>query len=163
MVRHLIESRGYDPEEEVLKALVRHAEMWTGDESDFLAQMALKSDLDMFDPRAEKVTLMTLHASKGLEFPLVFIAGCEADLLPYRPDGRLATSVEEERRLFYVGLTRAKEKVFLTRAGKRTVFGRSVLQKPSPFLEEIEDYLRQADMNRRKRRQGRNGTQLPLF
>jgi DNA helicase-2/ATP-dependent DNA helicase PcrA len=163
VVRHLIESRGYDPEEEALKALVRHAETWTRDKSEFLAQMALKSDLDMFDPRAEKVTLMTLHASKGLEFPLVFIAGCEADLLPYRPDGRLATSVDEERRLFYVGLTRAKEKVFLTRARKRTVFGRPVLQKPSPFLEEIEDYLRQADMNRRKRRQGRNGTQLPLF
>jgi DNA helicase-2/ATP-dependent DNA helicase PcrA len=162
-VRAVIESLGYDPEEETLKSLASQAEGWTGDGAEFLGRMTLKSDLDTVDPRSERVTLMTLHASKGLEFPVVFIVGCEANLVPYRPQGRPSSPLEEERRLFYVGLTRAKEKVFLTRAHRRTVFGRTQVQEPSPFLKEIEDYLRQAMMAFRRPSAQKKHEQMNLF
>ncbi len=142
---------------------MRQAEVGAGDTAEFLAQMALKSDLDALDPRAERVTLMTLHASKGLEFPVVFIVGCEANLLPYRPEGRPPSPEEEERRLFYVGLTRSREKIFLTRAHRRTLFGRTRVQEPSPFLKEIEDHLRQVTVSPRKPLSEKNRTQLNLF
>jgi DNA helicase-2/ATP-dependent DNA helicase PcrA len=163
MLRSIIEDLEFDSDEDVLKALVSEAETWTGDVGEFFARMALKSDLDIFDLRAEKVTLMTLHASKGLEFPIVFISGCEADLLPYRPDGRPPSPVEEERRLFYVGLTRGKERVFLTRARRRTLFGRTKVQDPSPFLGEIEDYLKELSTSPRRFTQERSRKQLDLF
>ncbi len=163
IVTEIIESLGFDPEEETMKALMRQAEVGAGDTAEFLAQMALKSDLDALDPRAERVTLMTLHASKGLEFPVVFIVGCEANLLPYRPEGRPPSPEEEERRLFYVGLTRSREKIFLTRAHRRTLFGRTRVQEPSPFLKEIEDHLRQVTVSPRKPLSEKNRTQLNLF
>jgi DNA helicase-2/ATP-dependent DNA helicase PcrA len=163
VVKNIIESLGFDPEEEALKTLVRQAGVWTGDIAEFLARMAMRSDLDTFDPRAEKVTLMTLHASKGLEFPVVFILGCEADLLPYRPKGRPPSSEEEERRLFYVGLTRAREKIFLSHARKRTVFGQTRMPQPSPFIGEIEDYLQQVTTSLKRRPVGGNHGQLHLF
>jgi superfamily I DNA/RNA helicase len=162
-VKNIIESLGFDLEEEALKTLVRQAGVWTGGIAEFLARMAMRSDLDTFDPRAEKVTLMTLHASKGLEFPVVFILGCEADLLPYRPKGRPPSSEEEERRLFYVGLTRAREKIFLTHARKRTVFGQTRMPEPSPFIGEIEDYLQQVTTSLKRRPVGGNHGQLHLF
>ncbi len=163
IIKRIAEDLGFDTTGDALKVLAREAEGSRGDIAEFLARMALGSDLDTFDPRAEKVTLMTLHASKGLEFPIVFIAGCEADLLPYRPKGRSPTSVEEERRLFYVGLTRGKEKVFLTRARRRTVFGQPRVQEASPFLKEIEDYLRQVSTGCRKPLSERRRRQLDLF
>ena len=162
-VKEIIGSLGFDPEEEALRTLAREAEAWKGGIAGFLARMALKSDLDAFDPRAEKVNLMTLHASKGLEFPVVFIAGCEADLLPYRPEGRPSSPVEEERRLFYVGLTRAREKIFLTRARRRTFFGRTRVQQPCPFVREIEDYLQQVTVGLRRPPAQKNHGQLKLF
>ena len=85
---------------------------------DFLETITLQSETDAYDPRADRVTLMSLHASKGLEFPVVFIVGCEEGLLPYERKGE-AVDVEEERRLFYVGLTRAGRKLILTHARKR--------------------------------------------
>lgn len=163
VTRRIVESLGLDPEQEALKALVRQAEAWTGGIAEFLTRMALKSDLDTFDPRAEKVNLMTLHAAKGLEFPVVFVAGCEANLLPYRPEGRAPSPVEEERRLFYVGLTRAREKIFLTRAHRRTFFGQTRVQQPSPFVREIEGYLQQISLNFPKFRAQTNRRQLTLF
>jgi len=163
LVKRVIGSLGFDAEEESVKGLSSQADAWTGDIAGFLTRMALKSDLDTLDPRAEQVTLMTLHASKGLEFPVVFIAGCEANLLPHRPEGRRPSPVEEERRLFYVGLTRAKERIFLTRAHKRTFFGRIRVQEPSPFLKEIEDHLRQASLSLRRSPAGNSHKQLNLF
>ncbi|NIQ38517.1 MAG: UvrD-helicase domain-containing protein [Proteobacteria bacterium] len=162
-LRSIIEDLEFDSDDDVLRALVSEAETWTGDVGEFVARTAFKSDLDIFDLRAEKVTLMTLHGSKGLEFPIVFISGCEADLLPYRPDGRPPSPVEEERRLFYVGLTRGRERVFLTRARRRALFGRTKVQDPSPFLAEIENHLKELTTSPRRITQERMRTQLDLF
>jgi DNA helicase-2/ATP-dependent DNA helicase PcrA len=162
MVKQIIRSLEFDPDEESLKWLTTHAENWEGETAGFLAHMALASDVDAFDPRAERVTLMTLHASKGLEFPIVFIAGCEANLLPYRAGEKSPEAIEEERRLFYVGLTRAKARVFLTRAQKRTLHGQNRMQEPSPFLAEIEDYLRHVQSTHRALPQKKQA-QMDLF
>ncbi|MCG8684414.1 MAG: ATP-dependent helicase, partial [Desulfobacterales bacterium] len=90
----------------------------------------------IYDDRAEAIPLMTLHAAKGLEFPVVFIAGLEEQILPCDLPG-LPGDPEEERRLFYVGLTRAQNKLFLTAAKNRTIFGKSCDQQESRFLKEI--------------------------
>ena len=96
---------------------------------------------DSLDPRAEKVNLMTLHAAKGLEFPVVFIVGCEENILPLQLEN-LTSDQNEERRLFYVGMTRAKERLYLLRARRRAIFGKFYENKPSPFLEDIEEQLK---------------------
>ena len=103
---------------------------------------ALQSETDAYDPRADRVTLMSLHASKGLEFPVVFIVGCEEGLLPYERKGE-AVDVEEERRLFYVGLTRAGRKLVLTHARKRVLFGQFMENPPSRFVGDIEAALKE--------------------
>jgi DNA helicase-2/ATP-dependent DNA helicase PcrA len=163
VVRSVVRDLGFDPMDEVLKLLIQQAERWISGVSEFLARMALKLDIDSLDPRAEKVALMTLHASKGLEFPIVFVTGCEADLIPYRRKGHLSTPLDEERRLFYVGLTRAREKIILTRARKRTLYGRTENREPSPFLKEIEEYIRQRPLAQRKRSPKNDRDQLKLF
>jgi len=103
----------------------------------FLQTVDLSSDQDSYDEKADRVPLMTLHAAKGLEFPAVFIAGCEDGLLPHdlsREDGR---DVEEERRLFFVGMTRAKRFLALMHARFRRIRGRLERRMASPFLAEI--------------------------
>lgn len=105
----------------------------------FLQETALVSDLDQLDPNADQVQLMTLHSSKGLEFPYVFILGLEEDLLPH---GRAieenpVSGEEEERRLLYVGMTRAQKGLFLSHAQQRRFFGDDRWQRPSRFLAEI--------------------------
>jgi superfamily I DNA/RNA helicase len=112
----------------------------------WLVSLNLDSDTDTIDTHAEKVSLMSMHAAKGLEFPVVFIAGCEDDFLPYgRSHDQGASSVSEteneERRLFYVAMTRAKEILFLCHARKRRVFGKMLERKVSPFLLDIEEKL----------------------
>lgn len=109
---------------------------------DFLESMALQKETDAYDPRAGRVTLMTLHAAKGLEFPVVFMAGCEEDLIPYRR-GEQPVDVEEERRLFYVGMTRAQQKLILTHAKRRFLFGQQREAQPSRFLADIENSLKE--------------------
>ena len=108
--------------------------------ADFLEMTVLESEADAYDPRADRVTLMTLHAAKGLEFPVVFMAGCEESLLPYVREGE-APDIEEERRLFYVGMTRAREKLILAHARTRFLFGRRMENEPSRFVGEIEAAL----------------------
>ena len=108
---------------------------------DFLETLALQSETDAYDPRADRVTLMSLHASKGLEFPVVFIVGCEEGLLPYGAGRGL--DFEEERRLFYVGLTRAGRKLVLTHARKRVLFGQFMENAPSRFVGDIEAALKE--------------------
>jgi superfamily I DNA/RNA helicase len=129
----------------------------------FLEAMALQSEADVYDPRADRVALMTLHAAKGLEFPVVFLVGCEEGLLPYLPPGRDA-DVEEERRLFYVGMTRARQKLILTHAARRLLYGQRVEAPRSRFIADIEAAL--VEVQKRTlpvRRPGPEEQQLPLF
>ena len=103
----------------------------------FLDQISLVSDIDDLKDEGSSVTLMTLHTAKGLEFPVVFVAGMEEDLLPhYRAQGEPA-EMEEERRLCYVGMTRAKERLFLTMARRRRLFGQYDNTSPSRFFTEL--------------------------
>lgn len=105
---------------------------------EFLADVSLVSGVDQFDEKENSITMMTVHSAKGLEFPLVFITGLEEDIFPlnqrFDPDSKL----EEERRLFYVALTRAKQKIFLTYARSRYRFGEVAYQSRSRFLEELK-------------------------
>ena len=105
---------------------------------DFLHQVSLVSDIDAIDPASGAVTFMTLHAAKGLEFGAVIVIGCETGLLPFERAGRSGPDdAEEERRLAFVGMTRAKDRLFLTSAKYRVLRGQAVRQAPSPFLLEI--------------------------
>ncbi len=104
----------------------------------FLANVSLSGNTDIYDQRAEKVALLTMHAAKGLEFPVVFIAGCEDEWIPYCSVNRPADR-QEERRLFYVGLTRAKNHLFLTRAKRRRINGKMKERQWSPFVKDIEN------------------------
>jgi len=105
---------------------------------EFLEDVALLSDIDNYNSEADAVVMMTLHSSKGLEFPLVFIAGMEEGIFPGRQSLYDPNEIEEERRLAYVGVTRAKEKLYLTRAKTRMLFGNTTHNQPSPFLLEID-------------------------
>ena len=107
----------------------------------FLEQIALISDIDNWDDRSNVVSLMTLHSAKGLEFPVVFICGLEEGLFPLSRNMETREDIEEERRLFYVGVTRAKEKLYLSYARARKMFGDYKPGKPSRFLEEIDQSL----------------------
>lgn len=108
----------------------------------FLEEVALVTDLDSYDENEPKVTLMTLHSAKGLEFPVVFLAGLEEGLFPHNRTLMNEKELEEERRLCYVGITRAEKKLYISNAQARMVFGRSQNYLPSRFLQEIpEDCL----------------------
>lgn len=103
----------------------------------FLAHVALVSDIDDTELGEDVITLMTLHSSKGLEFPVVFLVGMEEGLFPHARTLMDETEIEEERRLCYVGITRAKEKLFLSSTKMRTIYGNTVTYPPSRFLQEI--------------------------
>jgi DNA helicase-2/ATP-dependent DNA helicase PcrA len=122
----------------------------------FLEQIALVSDIDRFDPDAPAIKMMTIHMAKGLEFDLVLIVGLEEELFPnIRPwEAESESDVEEERRLFYVGMTRARKKLYLLYSKNRTVFGTHHFRVESRFIEEIpEHYLehKKADYFSRRR------------
>ena len=108
----------------------------------FLDEIALYTDLDSHDPDQDCVVMMTMHSAKGLEFPVVFVVGAEEGIFPgIRAIGE-PDEMEEERRLCYVAMTRAKEKLTLTNARQRMLYGRTTTSLPSRFLEEIpEDKL----------------------
>jgi DNA helicase II / ATP-dependent DNA helicase PcrA len=129
-----------NPPTEVLKKLRLLAATFRGGLESFLEILSLQTGLDSYEPDQENVKLLTLHAAKGLEFPFVILSGCEANLLPLTVFGE--SDPEEERRLFYVGLTRASQNVFLTWAKKRRLHGQTLWQSPSPFLGDIEEMLK---------------------
>jgi ATP-dependent DNA helicase UvrD/PcrA len=132
------------------------------DTAGFLSAIALHSDTDAFHPRAEKVALMSMHASKGLEFPVVFISGCEDGLIPYRRAADERIDAEEERRLFYVAMTRACQRLYLSCATRRRVFGKNEARELSPFVRDIEVRLRK-DETPRAGRKKKKDDQLQLF
>jgi DNA helicase-2/ATP-dependent DNA helicase PcrA len=130
--------------------------------ADFLDRLFLEREHETFTHHVEKISLLTLHAAKGLEFPIVFIAGCEDGILPLGRRGE-EPNIEEERRLFYVGMTRAKRALYLTWAGKRVLYGKTRLCKVSPFVLDIEERLKKYEESSPKARKKQNNHQLNFF
>jgi len=126
--------------EELLKGMEEHRSE-EATLQDYLEQIALVTDLDAYDSSEDRVTLMTLHAAKGLEFPVVFMAGMEEGLFPHSRSQGDDAALEEERRLCYVGMTRAMDKLYLTRARRRRVYGTYQFNPQSRFLGEIPAHL----------------------
>ncbi|NLG88858.1 MAG: DNA helicase PcrA [Clostridiaceae bacterium] len=125
----------------VVLDFVRNSEEESPDLNDFLAHVSLIADVDSMGNEQDKVVLMTMHSAKGLEFPVVFLAGMEEGVFPsYRSIGE-EREMEEERRLCYVGITRAKEKLYLTLAKSRTLFGNTTYNRQSRFIDEIPGEL----------------------
>jgi DNA helicase-2/ATP-dependent DNA helicase PcrA len=112
----------------------------------FLTQVTLMTDLDKVDDNVPAVTLMTIHSAKGLEFPVVFIIGMEEGIFPHYRSLTEPAELEEERRLCYVGMTRAKKRLYLVSAEERLIFGENWYNGPSRFIEEIPPELIKADM-----------------
>ncbi len=153
LVRKVIEQTNYlqvlkeDPEtyedrKGNLDALITKAVEWEQTSADkslrsFLEELSLKSSLDEADIKKERVNLMTIHNGKGLEFDIVFLVGLEEDLFPHVNSKDKIDSLEEERRLFYVGMTRTKEQLYLTFAQYRYMWGMPRYQIPSRFIREI--------------------------
>jgi len=151
--------------QEAFNHLLALAEEFNADTPEFLAGAALHTDTDAYLPAAERVALMTMHAAKGLEFPVVFIAGCENDLIPLKREGQRPVDIAEERRLFYVAMTRAGEQLYLTRAKKRSIYGKLLYRSLSPFVADIEDHLKKDDspkLKKFKKKEPRQ-KQLKLF
>jgi DNA helicase-2/ATP-dependent DNA helicase PcrA len=141
------EERRRNLQELVNAALQYQEENEEGSLEGFLASAALASDADSKDTAADRVTLMTLHASKGLEFPVVFLVGLEQGLFPSYRSLEDPAALEEERRLCYVGLTRAKERLFLSHASERRLWGgMREPAVPSVFLSELPAELLQGDL-----------------
>jgi DNA helicase-2/ATP-dependent DNA helicase PcrA len=103
-----------------------------------------------------------MHAAKGLEFPVVFVTGCEENLIPFKRGNRRQADIEEERRLFYVAMTRAKDRLYLTRAKKRRTYGKLEDRLLSPFVTDIENRLKQDETPRLKKRKKKGSEQMQL-
>ncbi|MFW5798468.1 MAG: ATP-dependent helicase [Planctomycetota bacterium] len=122
----------------------------------FLEEVALVSDVDNLEEDTDRVTLMTLHSAKGLEFPVVFLTGMEEGLLPHSRSSEDADGIEEERRLCYVGFTRAQDELVLTGAMMRSFQGATTVRDASPFIDEIPDTL--LEVSRKQVEQMTGGT-----
>ena len=137
----------------VTEAFEKRAEEEEGDRSlvAFLTDLALIADIDSLDKEenqsTEKIVLMTMHAAKGLEFPVVFVIGMEENIFPHARSIGDDEEMEEERRLAYVAITRAEQMLYLTCASYRTIFGRSSFNNPSRFLGEISDDIIEVTSN----------------
>jgi ATP-dependent DNA helicase UvrD/PcrA len=123
----------------------------------FLDQTALIADQDTLVDEAGRVVLMTLHTSKGLEFPVVFISGMEDGIFPHRRAFEDSSELEEERRLCYVGITRAKDRLFLSSAVRRRIYGTELYNPPSMFLQDIPPELLHAERSSQPLAHGRQG------
>ncbi|PWL80609.1 AAA family ATPase [Candidatus Gastranaerophilales bacterium] len=148
-------------DENVLKYLIDLSKNFT-DKNDFLHEVSVLTEADTLDERADRIRLMTLHASKGLEFKCVFLAGLENEIIPlYR--AKESHEIEEERRLLYVGMTRAKERLFLSHAQKRFWLGGYKNLEISPFLVKIKEDLFKLSKFEKTFREKDNSEQLSLF
>lgn len=130
--------------------------------SSFLCFLQLGSPADTYMRESERVALMTMHAAKGLEFSYVFIIGCEDGMVPYTLLGKESPDIDEEKRLLYVGMTRAKKGLFLSHATTRNLFGMNRSLPISPFLVEIKEELIKRGEAENKRKRPRDN-QLSLF
>jgi len=148
---------------EVMADVIFLAGDYTDDVAGFIAAAALQTDTDIYQERAEKITLMTMHAAKGLEFPVVFISGCEDGYIPFQKVSAAASDMDEERRLFYVAMTRAKEHLFLTYCTKRTIYGKMKSRSLSPFVNNIEKQLIKYEKADKKQNDKQRAVQLGLF
>ncbi|MCG8549457.1 MAG: UvrD-helicase domain-containing protein [Desulfobacterales bacterium] len=129
-----------------------------------LDALRLDQDPDFLDKTVEKVSLMTMHAAKGLEFPVVFLSGCENGTIPFARDGKTVEDPDEERRLFYVAMTRAKEMLYLTYARKRRIFGREQQRTRSCFIDDIEKELARYEKGiKQVKKQKPKDIQMELF
>ena len=159
--------------EELVSAARQFAGQWQEDEAPegfhsvlaaFLDQAALDAGEAQADPNSDSVQLMTLHSAKGLEFPLVFLAGMEEGLFPHSMSAEEPGRLEEERRLCYVGITRAMRKLHLTYAESRRLHGKENYNRPSRFIQEIpEELIEEVRLNAKVRRPYDNGQRTPLF
>ena len=153
---------GTSPDE--LAPLVAVSRAWGGDMSGFLDAVTMGSEAETLERSVDRVSLLTIHAAKGLEFPVVFLVGCEDGLLPLDLEGGLRGDPLEERRLFYVAMTRAKDLLFLSRAKQRTLFGKTLSKGPSPFLDEVgRDILKPASLKLGFKKRPKGGRQLSFF
>jgi len=118
--------------------------------SQFLEQVSLVSDQDTLAEGEQAPTLLTLHAAKGLEFPVVFIVGLDEGILPHQRSFDDPESMHEERRLFYVGMTRAKDRLYLLRAFRRSIYGDSSVGDASRFLDDIPEKLLTGNVARKQ-------------
>ncbi|MGB5746725.1 MAG: UvrD-helicase domain-containing protein [Desulfobacterales bacterium] len=150
---------------EAFDGLIEFARHFKSDPTEFFAAVALHTDTDVYAHRVEKVSLMTMHAAKGLEFPVVFIAGCEQGFIPFKPHGgSKLVDMAEERRLFYVAMTRAMVRLYLTRAKKRRIYGQTELRVLSPFVADIENQLKKDETPLpKKKKTVTDHKQLKLF
>jgi superfamily I DNA/RNA helicase len=148
---------------QVLKRLIDISKAFDCNTSGFVASIALNTDTDSYEREAEKVSLMTMHAAKGLEFPIVFLVGCENGYLPFQGLGLETTDVDEERRLFYVSMTRAQEQLYLTFAKKRKIYGKTKERAVSPFIGEIQSRLKMKEKSVSGKKRKNGPTQLKLF
>jgi len=130
-----------DSDHEALQRLLDYSIHFGYDALAFLTDLALSQDTDTFADNVEKVALMSMHAAKGLEFPIVFIAGYDDQHVPYCRGKSAPEDPDEERRLFYVALTRAQEKIYFSYALKGRLFGRKHKFDLSPFVKNIEKNL----------------------
>ena len=148
---------------QVLERLINISKAFDFNTSDFVATIALNTDADSYEHEAEKVSLMTMHTAKGLEFPIVFLVGCENGYLPFQRSDMETTDVDEERRLFYVSMTRARERLYLTFAKKRKIYGKTKDRIMSPFIGEIENRLKMQEKSIPGKKRKNGPTQLKLF
>ncbi len=133
---------------ELLANLLRYMEENEGGTlTGFLEEVALMTDIDNYNADSDSVVMMTLHSAKGLEFPVVFIVGMEEGLFPGNQVMYDPSEIEEERRLCYVGITRAKEKLHITNARTRMIYGNTSITRPSRFISEIPEELTDSNLN----------------
>ena len=144
----------------LLRRLLDLAQPFANRVDRFLDALILQRDVDVMDKRGDQVRVMTMHACKGLEFPVVFIVGCEENILPFKLPGR-ESDVDEERRLLYVAMTRAQRLLVLTHAKSRVLYGQRHQQRPSRFLQAISDSLLQKESQSYSKR--KDTQQLSLF
>jgi superfamily I DNA/RNA helicase len=156
-----------EKDKEEIKKLITFAGNFGNNTDEFLKNIALGTEVDVFQQNLEKVTLMTIHAVKGLEFQCVFIVGCEEGLLPYSLFESQVSDYDEEKRLLYVGMTRAKKFLFLTHAKRRFIMGKKYRLERSSFLNRIEkeliEYSKSEYKKKEKKEKEKDDLQLELF